>query len=25
VLELAKQFDQDIFICLHDKRNNKVL
>jgi len=25
VLELAKQFDQDIFICLHDKRNKKVL
>lgn len=25
VLELAKQFDQEIFICLHDKKNNKVL
>ena len=25
VLEMAKQHDQEIFICLHDKKNNNVL
>lgn len=25
VLELGKQFDQDIFICVLDKKNNKVM
>jgi hypothetical protein len=25
VLELAKQHDQEIYICLHDKKNNNVL
>lgn len=23
-MELAKTFDQDIYICLHDKKHNKV-
>lgn len=25
VLELGKQYDQDIFICVLDKKNNKVM
>jgi hypothetical protein len=25
VLEMAKQHDQEIYICLHDKKNNNVL
>jgi hypothetical protein len=25
VLELGKQFDQDIFICVLDKKNNKMM
>ena len=24
VLELGKQYDQDIFICVMDKKNNKI-
>jgi len=24
VLEMAKQHDQEIYICLHDKKNNNV-
>lgn len=24
ILELASSFDQDIYICLHDKKHNKV-
>ena len=25
VLEMAKQHEQEIYICLHDKKNNNVL